>query len=202
MPTASGCCWHRAPTPTPTAVTRCAWPRRTARSCCFVSCSMRPRPQNARGGLPLVLAVDGGHLEAARLLLERGAAPDALSGEAMRLALRFARQDIVQLLLRHGAAPAQGPQQHPGPRAHPAALVAIRRRCRVVPTASGQSRQARWQPSAVRPRSARRAAQHAVDEPGISARSAACRRARARASTQIEHAPCSFPASQSQMQES
>ena len=64
---------------------------------------------NARNGLPLVLAVDGGHLEAARLLLERGAAPDALNGEAMRLATRYARQDIVQLLLRHGAAPTQGP---------------------------------------------------------------------------------------------
>jgi ankyrin repeat protein len=64
---------------------------------------------DARGGLPLVLAVDGGHLDAARLLLERGAAPDALNGEATRLATRYARQDIVQLLLRHGAAPTQGP---------------------------------------------------------------------------------------------
>ena len=33
---------------------------------------------NTRRGLPLVLAVDGGHLEAARLLLERGAAPDEI----------------------------------------------------------------------------------------------------------------------------
>ena len=45
----------------------------------------------------------------ARLLLERGASPDALHGEAYRLAAWYERQDIVQLLLRHGAAPTQGP---------------------------------------------------------------------------------------------
>ena len=56
-----------------------------------------------------MLAVDGGHLDAARLLLDRGAAPDALNNEAIRLATRYARQDIVELLLLHGAAPAQGP---------------------------------------------------------------------------------------------
>jgi ankyrin repeat protein len=64
----------------------------------------------ARRGLPLVLAVDGGHLdEAARLLLDRGAAPNALNGEALRLATRYGRQDIAELLLQHGAAGAQGP---------------------------------------------------------------------------------------------
>ena len=64
---------------------------------------------NARGGLPLVLAVDGGHLEAVRILLERGGSPDALRGEAMRLAVFYGRQDIVQLLQQHGAAPAAAP---------------------------------------------------------------------------------------------
>jgi ankyrin repeat protein len=64
---------------------------------------------NARGGLPLVLGVDGGHLEAVRLLLEHGASPDALHGEAMRLAVFYGRQDIVQLLQQHGAAPAAAP---------------------------------------------------------------------------------------------
>jgi len=64
---------------------------------------------DARGGLPLVLSVDGGHLEAARLLLVRGAAPDALNGEALRLATRFGRHDVAELLLQRGAAPVQGP---------------------------------------------------------------------------------------------
>ena len=64
---------------------------------------------NARGGLPLTLAVDGGHLSAARLLIERGASPDALHGEALRLAVFHERPDIAELLLQHGAAPAPGP---------------------------------------------------------------------------------------------
>ena len=64
---------------------------------------------NARGGLPLTLAVDGGHLSAARLLIERGASPDALHGEALRLAVFHERHDIASLLLQHGAAPAPGP---------------------------------------------------------------------------------------------
>ena len=75
----------------------------TAKACCGASWT------KGRKSLPLVLSVDGGHLEAARLLLVRGAAPDELNGEALRLATRFGRHDIAELLLQRGAAPVQGP---------------------------------------------------------------------------------------------
>lgn len=62
-----------------------------------------------KGATPLILAVRGGHLEAARLLLERGAdvnaAPTPLLGPALMPALAKRRIDLIGLLLDAGADP-------------------------------------------------------------------------------------------------
>lgn len=62
-----------------------------------------------KGATPLILAVRAGHIEAARLLLERGAdvnaAPTPLLGPALMPALAKRRIDLIDLLLDAGADP-------------------------------------------------------------------------------------------------
>ena len=62
---------------------------------------------NARRCLPLILAVDAGHLSMVQLLLERGADPND-NGEPYRLAQHTRRDDIVRALLESGATPVLG----------------------------------------------------------------------------------------------
>jgi cytochrome c len=62
-----------------------------------------------KGATPLFLAVRGGHLEAAKLLIERGADPNAapspLLGPSLMPALAKRRIDLIELLLNAGADP-------------------------------------------------------------------------------------------------
>ncbi len=73
----------------------------------------RIRETRPSGRRPLSAAIEAGHDEIARLLLERRADPNwgeptAPKGRALQAASRAGNRDLVELLLRHGADPSSG----------------------------------------------------------------------------------------------
>jgi ankyrin repeat protein len=75
--------------------------------------SLVNRAADDRSGTPLVRAAERGHLEVARLLLERGADPNvpeegnAPHGRALYAAVYNKHVDVARMLLEHGADPNQ-----------------------------------------------------------------------------------------------
>lgn len=73
----------------------------------------RIRETRPSGRRPLSAAIEKGHYDIARLLLERGAdpnwdEPDAPKGRALHAAARACELWLVELLLAHGADPNSG----------------------------------------------------------------------------------------------